>query len=63
MEMWSAALEIPSNAPYFPIFVQLATRKVIEGAVLNFSPTKEPRDADSSPTVLKADDEQVVRYV
>ena len=63
MEIWSAALETPSNAPYFPLFVQLATRKVMEGAVLIVFPKQEHRDADSSQPVLKADDEQAVRYV
>ena len=63
MEMWSAALETPSNAPYVPLFVQLATRKVMEGAVLIVFPKEESRYADSSQPVLKADDEQAVRYV
>ena len=63
MEMWSAALEIPSNAPHLPLFVQLTTRKVMEGAMLIVFPKEERRDADSSQPVLKADDEQDVRYV
>ena len=40
VEMWSAALETTSNAPYFPLFVQLAIRKVMEGAVLIVFPKK-----------------------
>ena len=63
VEMWSAALETPSNAPHLPLFIQLATRKVMESAVLIVFPKEEPGAADWSQPVLKADDEQAVCYV
>ena len=54
----------PPNKEFFHLFVQVATRRVMEGAVIIVFPHHgtNPEQMDSGPA-LKADDEQAVRYV
>ena len=63
-DMWSIALETPPNKEFFHLFVQVATRRVMEGAVIIVFPHHgtNPEQMDSG-LALKADDEQAVRYV
>ena len=64
IDMWSIALETPPNKEFFHLFVQVGTRRVMEGAVIIVFPHHgtNPEQMDSGPQ-LKADDEQAVRYV
>ena len=57
-------VETPPNEEFFHLFVQVATRRVMEGADIIVFPHygTNPEQMDSGPA-LKADDEQAVRYV
>ena len=61
--MWLKVLEIPSTEMYFPLLIQLFTRKVMEEAVLIMFPKKESEFLDTSQSGLRADEEEALRYV
>ena len=64
LDMWSIAVETEASEEFFPLFVQLATIRIMEEAVKLVFPLHGTSSGqlDNGPA-LKVDDEQTVRYV
>lgn len=61
--MWSIALETPATESFFPLFLQLVTRRLMEAAIVLVFPDHGIQTDTEDIAALKADDEQAIRYV